>query len=185
MLGMTPATDGRGGAGMTVHYEITDCARGKLLVGATERGVCIVKLGDDRAQLESKLDREFPRAKLERQSEGLRAWVSEIVRYLAGETTRLDLPLDIQATAFQMRVWRALRGIARGDTKSYSQVAREIGSPRAARAVARACATHPVGIVSPCHRLWPHRGSPGGPRDGIRAGGTTIRDYRNAEGGRG
>ena len=167
VLGMTPATYGRGGAGMTVRYEITDCALGKLLVGATERGVCIVKLGDDGAQLEGRLQREFPRATLERQGEDLRAWVREIVRYLGGETTKLDLPLDIQATAFQMRVWRALRGIARGETKSYSQVAREIGSPKAARAVARACATNPVGIVIPCHRVVRNDGSLGGYGGGV------------------
>jgi len=112
VLGMTPATYRRGGAGITVRYEITDCALGKLLVGATERGVCIVKLGDDGAQLKGKLEREFPRATLERQGKGLRGWVSEIVRYVDGETIKLDLPLDVQASAFQMRVWRALRGIA-------------------------------------------------------------------------
>ncbi|MCH7484071.1 MAG: bifunctional DNA-binding transcriptional regulator/O6-methylguanine-DNA methyltransferase Ada [Chloroflexi bacterium] len=167
VLGMTPATYRRGGAGITVRYEITDCALGKLLVGATERGVCIVKLGDDGAQLERKLEREFPRATLERQGEGLSGWVSEIVRYVDGETMKLDLPLDIQATAFQMRVWRALRGIARGQTKSYSQVAREIGSPRAVRAVARACATNPVGIVIPCHRVVRNDGSLGGYGGGV------------------
>ena len=97
----------------------------------------------------------------------MRGWVSEIVRYLDGETTKLDLPLDVQATAFQMRVWRALLGIARGETKSYSQVAREIGSPRAARAVARACATNPVGIVIPCHRVVRNDGSLGGYAGGV------------------
>lgn len=167
VLGMTPATYRRGGAGMTVRYEMADCALGKLLVGATERGVCIVKLGDSEAQLERKLEREFPQAALERHGERLRGWVSEIVRYVDGETTKLDLPLDIRATAFQMRVWRALRGIARGETKSYSQVAREIGSPGAARAVARACATNPVGIVVPCHRVVRNDGSLGGYGGGV------------------
>ncbi|HEY5640003.1 MAG TPA: methylated-DNA--[protein]-cysteine S-methyltransferase [Dehalococcoidia bacterium] len=167
VLGMTPATYQRGGAGVTVRYEIADCALGKLLVGATERGLCIVKVADDETELLEKLEREFPRAALNRQDDGLRGWVAEIVRYLDGETTKLDLPLDIQATAFQMRVWRALLGIARGETKSYSQVAREIGSPRGARAVARACATNPVGIVIPCHRVVRNDGSLGGYGGGV------------------
>ncbi len=167
VLGMTPATYQRGGAGMTVHFEIADCALGKLLVGATERGLCIVKVADHESQLLEKLEGEFPRATLERHDDGLRGWVAEIVRYLDGEATKLDLPLDIQATAFQMRVWRALLGIARGETKSYSQVAREIGSPRAARAVARACATNPVGIVIPCHRVVRNDGSLGGYGGGV------------------
>ena len=166
-LGMTPATYRRGGAGMTVRYEITACKLGFVLVGATERGVCIVKLGDDDAELERKLMREFPRATFERRAGQLGDWTSAIVRYIDGEKTNLDLPLDIQATAFQMRVWRALRDIAYGETKSYSQVAREIGEPRAARAVARACATNPVGLVIPCHRVVRNDGSLGGYGGGV------------------
>jgi AraC family transcriptional regulator of adaptative response/methylated-DNA-[protein]-cysteine methyltransferase len=153
---------------MTIRYEIAACSLGMLLVGATERGICIVKLADDEKALQAKLTREFPRATLVREGESLRDWISDIVRYVDGERTRLDLPLDIQATAFQMRVWRALQGIARGETKSYSQIAREIGSPKAARAVARACATNPVGIVIPCHRVIREDGSLGGYGGGVQ-----------------
>ncbi|MEX2390251.1 MAG: bifunctional DNA-binding transcriptional regulator/O6-methylguanine-DNA methyltransferase Ada [Dehalococcoidia bacterium] len=166
-LGMTPATYRRGGAGMIVRYEIVDCNLGKLLVGGTDRGVCIVKLGDDEAALEARLRKDLPRATLKRQGDTLRDWVGEIVRYLDGEPTNLNLPLDIKASAFQMRVWRALRDIEYGQTKSYSEVAREIGSPRAARAVAQACATNPVGLVIPCHRVVRSSGALGGYGGGV------------------
>jgi AraC family transcriptional regulator of adaptative response/methylated-DNA-[protein]-cysteine methyltransferase len=166
-LGMTPATYRRGGAGMTIRYEIVDCRLGRLLVGGTDRGICIVKLGDDDEMLEGKLRHEYPVATLQRQGDTLSRWVSEIVRFVSGEKTSLDLPLDIQASAFQMRVWRAIRDIAYGETKSYSQVAREIGAPKSARAVANACGQNPVALVIPCHRVVRNDGSIGGYGGGV------------------
>ncbi|HUF54153.1 MAG TPA: methylated-DNA--[protein]-cysteine S-methyltransferase [Dehalococcoidia bacterium] len=166
-LGMTPATYRRGGAGMTIRYEIVDCRLGRLLVGGTDRGVSIVKLRDDDSRLEADLHKEFPQAKLERKGDLLRDWIAEIVRYVDGEKTNLELPLDIQATAFQIRVWRALKTIGYGETKSYSQIACEIGAPTASRAVANACGQNPVALVIPCHRVIREDGSLGGYGGGI------------------
>ncbi|MDO8614433.1 MAG: bifunctional DNA-binding transcriptional regulator/O6-methylguanine-DNA methyltransferase Ada [Dehalococcoidia bacterium] len=161
-LGMTPATYRRGGRGMSIRYGVVDCALGKLLVGATERGICAVQLGDGEEQLEISLRREYPAAALTRAGDGLDGRLQEIVGYLDGRRVRLDLAVDVQATAFQIRVWRALRDIAYGQRKSYSQVAREIGAPGAARAVANACAANPVALIVPCHRVVRNDGSPGG-----------------------
>ena len=166
-LGMTPATYRRGGSGMTVRYEIVDCRLGKLLVAGTDRGVTEVFLADDEATLEERLRHDLPQATLLRQGETLRKWIGAIIDYLDGENTNLDLPLDIKATAFQMRVWRALKEIAYGETKSYSEVARAIGEPKAARAVARACAMNPVGLVIPCHRVVAAGGGLGGYAAGV------------------
>jgi AraC family transcriptional regulator of adaptative response/methylated-DNA-[protein]-cysteine methyltransferase len=160
-LGMTPAAYQRGGRGMAIGYQIVDSVLGKLLVGATERGICSVKLGDSERQLEDALRREYPQALIARR-DGAEGWIQDIVRFLDGRQVRLDIPVDIQATAFQIRVWRALRAIAYGETKSYSQVAREIGNPKAARAVAQACAHNPVALIIPCHRVVRENGDIGG-----------------------
>jgi AraC family transcriptional regulator of adaptative response/methylated-DNA-[protein]-cysteine methyltransferase len=160
-LGMTPAAYQRGGRGMAIGYQIVECALGRLMVAATERGVCAVRLGDSEQRLEESLRREFPQALIARQ-DGAGGWIQDIVRYLDGRQVRLDVPMDIQGTAFQIRVWRALRAIAYGETKSYSQVAREIGMPTAARAVAQACARNPIALVVPCHRVVRENGELGG-----------------------
>jgi AraC family transcriptional regulator of adaptative response/methylated-DNA-[protein]-cysteine methyltransferase len=160
-LGMTPAAYQRGGRGMAINYQIVDSALGKLLVGVTERGICCIRLGETEEQLEETLRHEFPRALISRKS-GSEGWVQDIVRFLDGRQVRLDLPVDIQATAFQIRVWRALRAIAYGETKSYSQVAREIGNPKATRAVAQACKRNPIPFVIPCHRVVRNNGDIGG-----------------------
>jgi AraC family transcriptional regulator of adaptative response/methylated-DNA-[protein]-cysteine methyltransferase len=160
-LGMTPAAYRQGGRGMAIGYQIVDSTLGKLLVGATERGVCTVRIGDSEEELEETLRREYPRALVARRPDA-RGWVQEFVRFLDGRQVRLDMPVDIQATAFQIRVWRALRAIAYGETKSYSQIAREIGNPKAARAVAQACAHNPVALIIPCHRVVRDNGDLGG-----------------------
>jgi AraC family transcriptional regulator of adaptative response/methylated-DNA-[protein]-cysteine methyltransferase len=161
-LGMTPATYRRGGRGMHIRYGMADCTLGKLLVGATDRGVCAVQLGDSEAQLEQSLGREFPAAARQRTGEGVDGWLQEIVGFLDGRQVRLDLPVDVQATAFQIRVWRALRDIAYGEQRTYSDVARTIGRPKAVRAVANACAANPVALIIPCHRVVRKDGSLGG-----------------------
>lgn len=160
-LGMTPAAYQRGGRGMAINYQIVDSALGKMLVGVTERGICCIRLGESEEQLEEALRGEFPRALVSRKP-GSEGWVQDIVRFLDGRQVRLDLPVDIQATAFQIRVWRALRAIAYGETKSYSQIAREIGNPRACRAVAQACKRNPIPFVIPCHRVVRNNGGIGG-----------------------
>jgi AraC family transcriptional regulator, regulatory protein of adaptative response / methylated-DNA-[protein]-cysteine methyltransferase len=166
-LGMTPATYQRGGSGMSIHYTICDSPLGRLLVGATRRGVSAVYLGESDARLEAALKKEYPRANIERDKSGLGAWVSKILDHLRGREPHLDLPTDIQATAFQRKVWEALRRIPYGTTKTYSEVARAIGRPHAVRAVARACATNPVSVVVPCHRVVRGDGKLAGYRWGL------------------
>ncbi|MEP6690746.1 MAG: bifunctional DNA-binding transcriptional regulator/O6-methylguanine-DNA methyltransferase Ada [Gemmatimonadaceae bacterium] len=166
-LGMTPRAYGRGGAGARVAYTIADSPLGRLLVAATERGVCAVRLGDDDAALGAALEEEFHAAALDRDDETLRGHVDAILAHLADATSLLDMPLDVRATAFQRRVWRALQAIPFGTTRSYAQVAEAIGAPTAARAVARACATNPVAIVIPCHRVVRGDGSLSGYRWGL------------------
>jgi AraC family transcriptional regulator of adaptative response/methylated-DNA-[protein]-cysteine methyltransferase len=167
-LGMTPGTYRRGGPAVAIRYTITDCALGRLLLAGTERGVCAVSLGDDDAALEAFLGGEFPAAEVCRDDENLQPWVEAVVRHLAGRQPHLDLPLDVRATAFQWRVWQELRAIPYGSTRTYSQVAEAIEQPTAVRAVARACATNPVAVVVPCHRVIRRDGDLGGYRWGLK-----------------
>jgi len=166
-LGMTPGTYRRGGKGMKISYTIVNSPLGRLLVAATERGICMVSLGDSAAALEAALRHEYPSAEIQRDASGFAPWVTAIVRYLNGRQPNLNLPLDVQATAFQRRVWEELRRIPYGGTRSYKQVAQAIGRPSAVRAVARACATNPVSIVIPCHRVLRADGGLGGYRWGL------------------
>jgi AraC family transcriptional regulator of adaptative response/methylated-DNA-[protein]-cysteine methyltransferase len=161
-LGMTPATYQRGADGVRVAYTIADSPLGRLLVAGTERGVCAVSLADTDEALEARLEREYPGAERVRDDATLAAWVEAIVRHLRGEEPHLDLPLDVRATAFQWRVWEALRAIPYGRTRSYGEVARALGRPTAARAVARACASNPVPLLIPCHRVGREGGQLGG-----------------------
>ncbi len=166
-LGMTPATYGKGGRGAVINYAIVECHLGQLLVAATSKGVCSVKLGDTRAQLKADLAKEFPAAEIRGDEKPLRSWVQAVIDYLSYKTPHIDLPLDIQATAFQRLVWEKLRAIPYGETHSYSQVAKAIGQEKAVRAVARACATNPVALVIPCHRVIREDQSLGGYRWGL------------------
>jgi AraC family transcriptional regulator of adaptative response/methylated-DNA-[protein]-cysteine methyltransferase len=166
-LGMTPGTYRRGGHGMRIGYTVVDVPLGRMLVGATERGVCAVYLGDSDTELEAVLAREYPSASVERDEAGLTTWVEALVAHLRGERLHLDLPLDLQATAFQRRVWDALRGIPYGATRTYAEVAAQLGQPSASRAVARACATNPVSVVIPCHRVVRGDGALAGYRWGL------------------
>ena len=166
-LGMTPATYARGGRGAAIRYSVVPSPLGTLLVAATERGICKIALGDSAATLERDLRREFPAARITSDTGRMDAWVQSILAHLAGTEPHLDLPLDIRATAFQQKVWAVLRKIPYGSTRSYQAVARAIGSPNATRAVARACATNPVALVIPCHRVVREDGQPGGYRWGV------------------
>jgi AraC family transcriptional regulator, regulatory protein of adaptative response / methylated-DNA-[protein]-cysteine methyltransferase len=166
-LGMTPATYRRGGKGMNISYTIVDSYLGRLLVAATERGICAVHFGDSDDALAASLTKEYPVAVIRRDETHLSEWVSELLHYLEGSQPHLGLPLDLQATAFQLRVWEALRRIPYGATRSYKEVAQAIGQPTATRAVASACAKNPVALVTPCHRVIRESGDLGGYRWGL------------------
>ena len=160
-LGMTPASYKAGGAGATIDWTITDCDLGRLLVAATERGLCFIQLGDDDAALERRLADEFPRAALTRDDAALGVLVQAVLQRVAGDATPADIPLDITGTAFQRRVWEALRQIPYGEVRTYGEIAIEIGTPHAVRAVGTACGANPVALVIPCHRVVPKSGGVG------------------------
>ena len=166
-LGMTPAAYQRGGAGLTIRFAVVASPLGRLLVAATPRGICQVKLGDSATPLERELRAEYPHAALTQDNRALVRWTAAILRHLEGKEPHLDLPTDVRATAFQQRVWALLKKIPYGETRSYSDIARMVGNPRATRAVARACATNPVAIVVPCHRVVSKDGTDGGYRWGV------------------
>jgi AraC family transcriptional regulator of adaptative response/methylated-DNA-[protein]-cysteine methyltransferase len=161
-LGMTPATYARGGAGEDVEYVIVPSPLGRLLVATTPRGLCSVTLGDSDQALEAVLKKEFPGARVAAGDPRLAGWVEQIVSSLDPGAPDVRLPMDVRATAFQRQVWRELQDIPRGETRTYLEVARRIGRPSASRAVARACATNPLAVVVPCHRVIQHDGGLGG-----------------------
>ncbi|MFN2571784.1 MAG: bifunctional transcriptional activator/DNA repair enzyme AdaA [Gemmatimonadales bacterium] len=167
-LGMTPATYARGGVGVDIVFVTVNTSLGRLLVAATAHGICRVTLGDSAAVLEADLRREFAAARVRQENGGtLEGFVDAILSYLEGREPHLDLPLDIRATAFQRRVWQELRHIPFGTTRSYTAIAKAIGTPNATRAVARACATNPVALIIPCHRVVRQDGDLGGYRWGV------------------
>ena len=169
-LGMTPRAYGHGGEGMQIHYTVVGSPLGRLLVGATEKGISAVYLGKSDKELEDALREEYPRAEISEDAQAraeLRTWVEKIVAHLKGKEPHLDLPTDVQGTAFRRRVWEELRKIPYGRTMTYTDVAKRIGKPKAIRAVARACATNPVSVVVPCHRVVRQDGSLAGYRWGL------------------
>lgn len=166
-LGMTPATYQKGGKGMKIKYTTAKSSLGEVLVAATERGVSAVYLGDSGQKLVKELREEYPRAEISAENGGFSQWVEEVVARLEGNAPRRELPLDLQATAFQRRVWQELQRIPRGSTRTYSEIARAVGMPRGAQAVARACATNPVSVVVPCHRVVRADGNLAGYRWGL------------------
>lgn len=171
-LGMTPATYGRGGKGMRIAFTISDSPLGRLLVAATVRGVCSVTLGDSDAELTRALFAEYPDASIDSKdtsiSPSLNLWLDCVLDSLKGERPRLELPMDIQATAFQWRVWEELRRIPYGSTRSYQEIAKAIGKPKAVRAIARACASNRLALVIPCHRVIREDKSLSGYRWGVK-----------------
>ena len=181
-LGMTPATYRRGGRGVKITFTIASSPLGRLLVAATDVGVCRVMLGKHDDALERDLRLEYPEAVVCRDDRHVGRFVRAVLASLDGRRPTSSLPLDIQATAFQWRVWRQLLAIPYGETRSYGQVARAIGVPSAARAVARACATNPVGLVIPCHRVVRENGDIGGFSWGIERKRTLLKRERDAAG---
>ena len=165
-LGMTPGAIRKRGAGQRIQYGIVDSPLGRLLVAYTERGVCSVAIGDDDRGLERALRSQFAEADIHAAGPTIHEWISAIVRSIANKTN-VAVPVDAQGTAFQWRVWKELQRIPRGTTLTYSEVAKKIGHPTAVRAVARACATNPVALVVPCHRVIREDGGLGGYRWGI------------------
>jgi AraC family transcriptional regulator of adaptative response/methylated-DNA-[protein]-cysteine methyltransferase len=167
-LGMTPATYRRGGEGTQIRYTVLKCPAGpagsigRLLLAATDRGVCRVTIGERADELEAGLRNEFPAAEITRDDAALQEWSGAVLRHLDGHQPDLDLPLDIMASAFQRKVWEALMAIPYGKTKSYGEIASAVGRPKGARAVGHACGTNPVAVVIPCHRVIQQNGSLGG-----------------------
>lgn len=150
-----------------IGFSISSTSIGLLLVAATERGVCHIRFGDDATALESTLRLEFPFAPVARREDALAPWRDAVVRFAEGETRALDVPLDVRGSRFQRRVWAAIGAIPYGRTRSYGALAEAIGRPGAARAVARACATNPVPLAIPCHRVVGSRGALGGYNGGV------------------
>ena len=165
---------------MSIRYTIVASPLGRLLIGATPKGVCAVAMGASSAELERALAREYPAATIAADDRELARWTKAILAHLAGRQPRLDLPLDVQATAFQWQVWDALRSIPYGETRTYGEIAKAIGRPRAVRAVARACATNPVALAIPCHRVVASSGAPSGYRWGVRRKKTLLSSERQS-----
>lgn len=181
-LGMTPGAARRGGAGEVIHIAHADSAMGPLLVGATETGICYIGFAEPPESLEGDLRARFPKARIAPAPESLAAAVQAIAAFLAEPSAALALPLDLRGTAFQRRVWEALRRIPLGETRSYSGLAAELGQPAATRAVARACAQNPVALAVPCHRVVGASGDLTGYRWGVPRKAALLAGERRARG---
>lgn len=170
-LGMTPRQYRAGGQGVSISYVSVASPLGVLMIGATDRGLCFVQFGESHIQLLKLLAQEYPAATLEERKspypEHLDAWIKSLLRYLRQEQIRLDIPINVRATAFQLKVWKYLQSIPYGEVQSYAEVAAAIGHPGATRAVARACAANRVAIAIPCHRVIRGNGELGGYRWGV------------------
>ena len=166
-LGMTPTRFRSGGAGTSIRFAVGECSLGAILVAATDRGVCAILLGDEPDALVRDLEDGFPKAKLIGGDRGFEEWVAKVVGFVEAPALGLDLPLDVRGTAFQQRVWRALREIPAGSTASYSEIAERIGAPKAVRAVAQACASNAIAVAIPCHRVVRNDGALSGYRWGV------------------
>jgi AraC family transcriptional regulator of adaptative response/methylated-DNA-[protein]-cysteine methyltransferase len=167
ILGMTPSSYRQGGADTAMRFAVGECSLGSILVAASSRGVCAILLGDDPEALKRDLHDQFPRARLIGGNEEFEQLVARVVGFVEAPNVGLDLPLDVRGTAFQQRVWRALRKIPVGSTVSYAELARRIGEPGAVRAVARACAANTLAVAIPCHRVVRTDGGLSGYRWGV------------------
>ena len=183
-IGMTPSESRKGGKGLTISYGIAECRIGKVIVAVTKSGVCLIAFDDLESELEDELKRRFPLAEISRDDAGLGNVLQQVVSQITEHPMTLDLALDIRATAFQQRVWRALMAIPRGETRTYAQLAADIGNPKAVRAVARACATNPVAVVIPCHRIIGSDGTLTGYRWGVERKKKLLGIERDASGAR-
>jgi len=167
VLGMTPTDYRSGGAGTDIRFAVGECSLGSILVAATGRGVCAILLGGDPEALVRELQDRFPRARLIGGDRDFEELVARVVGFVEAPAVGFDLPLDVQGTAFQQRVWHALREIPAGSRATYAEIAERIGAPAATRAVARACASNPVAVAIPCHRVVRTDGSLSGYRWGV------------------
>ena len=181
-LGMTPDKYRRGAIAASIRYTCSDSPLGRMLVAATDKGVCAIQFANSDDELEHGLRHEFPFAIRRRDDAALQSWKQNLLRQMGGEKPNSSLPLDIQATAFQRRVWSQLQKIPFGSTRSYGQVAKAMGRPSASRAVARACATNPVAVAIPCHRVVRGDGDLGGYRWGLERKKTLLETERPASG---
>jgi AraC family transcriptional regulator of adaptative response/methylated-DNA-[protein]-cysteine methyltransferase len=164
---MKPAAYRKGGAEAVIRYGIGQSSLGRVLAAASDRGICAIMLGDDDAELVGDLERRFPNARTIEADAGFAATVADVVAVVDEPARGLALPLDIRGTAFQQRVWQALQAIPAGETRSYADVAQAVGEPRAARAVAAACAANKIAVAVPCHRVVHRDGSLSGYRWGV------------------
>jgi AraC family transcriptional regulator, regulatory protein of adaptative response / methylated-DNA-[protein]-cysteine methyltransferase len=164
---MTPTDFRAGGKGAVIRFAVGECALGSILVAATDRGVCAIWLGDDPEALLRDLQDRFPQAELIGADPAFEHLVARVIGFVEAPALGLDLPLDIQGTAFQQRVWQALRQIPPGATASYAEIAQRLGVPQAARAVARACASNTIAVAIPCHRVVRRDGALSGYRWGV------------------
>lgn len=171
MVGMTPRRYKEKGKGLTISWEVGSTPLGKIMIAATDRGICFIQFGPGKLALLKELQKEFPEATLVRmvksQKQNFEKWMKALNAYLNNENTRLNLPLDIRGTAFQIKVWKYLQKIPHGSTKSYTQVARGLGCPGSVRAVASACAKNKIALLIPCHRVLRGTGHLAGYRWGL------------------
>ena len=167
LLGMTPSAYRDRGVGTHIRFAVGQCTLGSILIAATEKGVCAISLGDDPQALVHELEKRFSRAQLVGADSEFERWVARVVGFVEHPALGLDLPLDIRGTAFQQRVWQALREIPPGSTATYSEIAKRVGAPRAVRAVAGACAANCLAVAIPCHRVVRSDGSLSGYRWGV------------------
>ena len=166
-LGMTPTAYRAGGANTGIRFAIGECSLGSILVARSERGVCAILMGDDPDVLARDLQDRFPRARLTGGDAGFEALVAKVVGFVEAPSLGLDLPLDVRGTAFQQRVWQALREIPAGSTASYADIAKRIGAPKSVRAVGQACAANAIAVAIPCHRVVRNDGALSGYRWGV------------------
>jgi len=167
VLGMTPTSFRSGGAGASIQFAVGECSLGSILVAATDMGVCAILLGDDPEALVRDLEARFPKARLVGGDRDFERMVARVVGFVEAPALGLDLPLDVRGTAFQQRVWQALRDIPAGSTASYTDIARRIGAPKAVRGVAQACAANAIAVAIPCHRVVRSNGALAGYRWGV------------------
>ncbi len=167
VLGMTPTNFRSGGTGASIRFAVGECSLGAILVAATDKGVCAILLGDAPEALVRELEDRFPKATLVGGDEGFEQWVAKVVGFVEAPALGLDLPLDVRGTAFQQRVWRALREIPAGSTASYTEIAERIGAPKSVRAVGQACASNAIAVAIPCHRVVRNDGALSGYRWGV------------------
>ncbi len=164
---ITPATYGPRGRGAQITFTIVESPLGLVLVAGTPKGICEVSLGDSDSYLEAELSGDYPEAEIRRDDIAIGRWAKAAVDYIAGRTSAVDLPLDIRATPFQLRIWKELCAIPCGTTRSYLEIARRVGHPKAARAVGHAIGSNPISVLVPCHRAVRTSGALGGYRWGL------------------